>query len=34
MYAETKVVSKVDSNGKEIILNTITYQQYKKEEKE
>ena len=34
LYADTKVISKIDSNGKEIILNTITYQQYKKEEKE
>lgn len=34
VYASSKVISKVDSNGKEIILNTITYQQYKKEEKE
>ena len=34
VYASSKVISKVDSNGKEIILNTITYQQYKKEGKE
>ena len=31
VYADSKVISKVD--GKEIILNTITYQRYVKEEK-
>lgn len=30
VYASSKVISKVDSNGKEIILNTITYQRYEK----
>lgn len=31
IYAESKEISKIDSNGKKIVLNTITYQQYKKE---
>lgn len=33
VYADSKVISKIDNNGKEIILNTITYQRYKKKEK-
>lgn len=32
-YAESKEISKIDENGKKIVLNTITYQRYKKEEK-
>lgn len=31
VYAESKEISKIDENGKKIVLNTITYQQYKKE---
>ncbi len=33
LYADRKIISKIDNNGKEIILNTITYQRYVKEEK-
>lgn len=33
VYADSKVISKINSNGKEIILNTITYQRYENKEK-
>ncbi len=33
VYADSKVISKIDSNGNEIVVNTITYQRYVKEEK-
>lgn len=33
VYAESKEISKIDENGKKIVLNTITYQRYVKEEK-
>lgn len=31
MYADRKVISKINDKGKEIIVNTITYRQLKKE---
>lgn len=31
VYADSKVISKINDKGKKIVLNTITYQQYKKE---
>ena len=33
IYADSKEISKINENGKKIVLNTITYQRYVKEEK-
>ena len=30
VYADSKIISKLDSNGKEFIINTLTYQQFNK----
>lgn len=34
VYADSKIISKINENGKEIVVNTITYQQFNKNVKE
>ena len=34
VYADSKVISKINDKGKEIVVNTITYQQFNKNVKE